>query len=107
MSARFEAIAKCEFPPGGSAEGRPSYELFLERPLRAFQAAFQHWDSNAMPVKGISSIRSADVANDPYFPLLQAIAVEVTDDAMNVHVELDDLIVDWDFWTRPDDPDWD
>jgi hypothetical protein len=102
MGPSFEAIARQEFPPGGSAEGRPSYELFVDGPLKAFEAAFQHWERNAMPLPGVDTVRSADVANNPYFPLLTAIAVLVRDN--DEYVELVDLLVDWDFWTRDEPP---
>lgn len=97
MHPAFERTAKENFPPGGSAEGRPSYEMFLARPLAAFRAAFGHWGRNAMPVPGVQSIRSADVANDPFFPLLTAIAVLTVDEDGREYIELCELLVDWDY----------
>lgn len=76
MHPDFRRIARENFPPGGSAEGRPSYELFEDQPLKAFQLAFQHWEMNAMPLPGVQSLRSADVANNPFFPLMTAIVAD-------------------------------
>lgn len=105
MHPDFEREAKENFPPGGSVEGRPSYELFLARPLVAFQAAFQHWERNAMPLPGVHAIRSADVANDPFFPLLVAIATLMIDPDGQEYIELSNLMVDWDYPPTPDDDD--
>ena len=65
MHPDFTRIAKENFPPGGSVDGRPSYELFVEQPLKAFELAFQYWEKNAMPLPGVQSLRSVDVANNP------------------------------------------
>lgn len=53
-SATFRAHAKEEFPVGGSAEGHPSWEMFVAGPLKAIEAAFSRsWEKNAIAAAGV------------------------------------------------------
>jgi Protein of unknown function (DUF4065) len=103
MHRNFALLAVQNFPPGGWSDSRPTFRMFLDGPLRAFEAAFQYWERNVIPYPGVDSIRFADVANHPDFPLLQAIAVQIGDPDVGAYIELTDLVIHWDFWTPYDD----
>lgn len=104
MSADFERIAKDLFPPdGGSVEGRPSYEMFLEGPYRSIELAFWYWEKNAIPQLGLDAIRVADIYHAPFFPPMIAYGLLVGGE--DEHVEVIGLDVNWEFYrlNEPDD----
>ena len=96
-SAGFDRKAKQLFPPEGSSEGRPTYQMFVDGPLKAFEAAFRYWENNSMPVPGLGSLRYAEVIHAPFFPLITAYACLVAD-AGGDYVELVDFDVEWDIY---------
>lgn len=99
MSAEFKRQAMANFPPGGSAEGRPSYRMFEEGPLVALQHGFSYWERHTMPDPRLPMIRQADLYYTPFFPPMVVLACLV-DDPQGGYVELIDMDIDWDFYSR-------
>jgi hypothetical protein len=57
-SADFLEQAQELFPKGGSAEGRPSFELFEDGPLRGAEMAFSlNFEAQRESVEGVGGIR--------------------------------------------------
>lgn len=88
------------FPPGGSAEGRPSFELFCEGPLRAAIELFsRQFDETADAAAGI---KTWVTIAPPWFPPLVFYAARVGD-----HIELLDVTSEdpQEYWAMiEDDP---
>jgi hypothetical protein len=102
-SAQFLAKARSLFPPGGSADGRASFELFERLILRSveFQLSRQ-FDDLPIALPEVPAIRHVMTHAVPYFPALVIFAVLLTDGT----VETLDLDVDEDYWDLiGDDPD--
>jgi hypothetical protein len=100
-SEGFLRRAQALYPPGGSTDGRPSFELFEQRPLRAVEEVFaRRFDEQPEAVEG-TGIRFAMTHGLPFFPALVIYACLGTDDA----VELLDVVVDEDYFDLiGDDP---
>jgi hypothetical protein len=93
-SQAFLEAANRLFPPGGSVDGRASFELFEVGPLAAIEELFaRDFESQPEAVEG-TAIRFAMTHGVPVFPPLVVYAVLVTDDV----VELIDIIVDDDYF---------
>jgi len=101
-SAGFVERARTLFPPGGSAEGRPSFEHFEAGPLRAVELAFSlDWEGQLEALEG-TGIRFVMTHAVPVFPAMTFYAVLGTDDV----VELLDVTVDEDYFEMLEgDPD--
>lgn len=93
--ARFLAEARRLFPPGGSAEGRPSFDLFAATVLKAAELAFSSDFEGQLAETPGSPIRLVLTAQTPFFEApLVFFALLVAADV----VEIVDLIVDEDAW---------
>ncbi len=101
-SAQFVAQAKALFPPGGAAEGRPSFETFEQGPLRAAETAFATaFERQCQHIDGMPSIRYVLVTPTAFFGPLVISAVLLRDDS----VELVSVVADDDYWDLlGDDP---
>ena len=91
------------YPPGGTPEGRPSFELFEAGPLRAVELAFSlDWEGQLEAIEGVG-IRFVMTHGVPIFPAMTFFAALGTDDS----VELLDVTVDEDYFemleSDPDD----
>ena len=92
VSAEFVDKAKSLYPPGGSSEGRPSYEMFCSHALPVAKTAFSRaWDK--LPFDGIPALRYLVAAVPPFFGAIIFYCVDVGD-----HVELVDVDEDPDYW---------
>ena len=100
-SEGFVQRAEALYPPGGSGEGRPSFELFCAGPLRAVEELFsRRFDDQPEAVEG-TAVRFALTHDLPIFPAMVFYAWLGTDGA----VELLDVVVDEEFFDRiADDP---
>lgn len=82
------------YPPGGSTDGRPSFELFERWPLRAVEELFSRkFEEQPEAVEG-TGIRFAMTHGMPVFPAMVMYACMGTDGA----VELLDVVVDDDYF---------
>ena len=76
--------ARERFPPGGDPEGRASFELFEQRPLRAVE------DRLALDFEGCPEaepglpVRIVATAHVPFFPAMTFYAVLITDDTVEI-----------------------
>ena len=97
-SELFLRRALVEFPLGGGIEGRPSFELFEEFLLTKVERVLsEHFEAQMEAVAGVRFVMTHGV---PFVPACVIYAARVGD-----HVELLDIIVDWDYWeTIGDDP---
>lgn len=98
-SESFLEQARIFFPPGGSSDGRPSFELFTRWPLSAadelFSRSFDELPEIAPGIRGWLTLQT------PFFPPIVFYAVLVVD-----YVEIVSLTVDEDYWDlMEDDPD--
>lgn len=99
-SATFLDQAHQLFPPGGSAAGRPSFELFESGPLRGAETAFAlNFEAQREPVEGVGAIRFVMIPPTPMFGPIVIYACLNTDD----EVEIISVIEDEDYWDRLDD----
>jgi len=97
----FLRSARILYPPGGSSDGRPSFELFEAGPLRAVEELFaRRFDEQPEAIEG-TGIRFAMTHGVPVFPAMVMYACMGTDDA----IEILDVVVDdnW-FELLRDDP---
>ena len=85
------------FPLGGSPDGRPSFELFADRILRAVEELFAR-DFEGQP-EAFAGIRFAMTHAVPVFPALVIYAVLADDDT----VELLSITIDDDYFDLIDD----
>jgi hypothetical protein len=101
-SAQFLAHARQLYPPGGSPDGRPPFELFEERILRAAELQFAlDFEDLPVAIEEVPAIRHVMTHAVPYFPALVIYAILLSDDA----VEILDLDVDETYWDLiGDDP---
>jgi hypothetical protein len=100
-SQAFLDAARRLFPPGGTPDGRASFELFEAGPRAAIEELFGR-DFEAQPeaVEG-TAIRFAMTHAVPIFPALVIYAVLTTDEV----VELIDITIDDDYFDLVgDDP---
>jgi len=89
-SELFIETAQRFFPPGGSVQGRPSYQLFEDGPLGAIEFLFaRRFDGLPDPYPGD---RAWTTIQAPLFPPMTFYAAGVDD-----YVELLDLTVDTDY----------
>ena len=102
LSDEFVERAQALFPPGGSAEGRPNWDLFQVTVLRAAVTAFandfegQHADEEGSPIRIVLT------AATPFFPNPLAFYALLADDET---VEIVDVIEDEDWLASWGDPD--
>jgi hypothetical protein len=101
-SAGFTERAQLLYPPGGSEDGRASFELFEERPLAAVELLFSRaFDDQPEAIEG-TGIRFVCTHDMPFFPAMVFFAVIGVDD----DVELVDVVIDEDYFDLiGDDPD--
>lgn len=100
-SARFLEQAHHFFPPGGSAEGKPPFELFEQGPLRAVEELFSRAFEDQLEGLEGTGIRIATTHQVPVFPAMTFFAMLTTDD----DVHLVDLLVDEEYFKLiADDP---
>lgn len=102
----FLEAAHAAFPPGDSAEGQPSFEMFEERVLHiAEQRMATTFEDLPEAVDG-TGIRFVMTHALPYFPALVIYGMLVLDDGEEL-IELVDLVVDDDYFdsieSDPDD----
>ncbi|MDP9401915.1 MAG: hypothetical protein M3P85_00965 [Actinomycetota bacterium] len=96
-SSEFERKARGFFPPGGSPDGKPSFELFEKTVLKAVELAFSRmFDDLPLAKEGLGAIRAVSTQAVPHFPPLVVYGMLVTD----ATVDLMDIEVDEDFWDR-------
>lgn len=102
QGTRFLAEARRLFPPGGSVEGRPSFELFAATVLKAAELAFgSDFEGQLVETAG-SPIHLVLTAQTPFFPQpLVFYGMLVSDDL----VEIVDIVVDEDAWAAGEDLD--
>jgi hypothetical protein len=101
-SEQFLAKARSLFPPGGSATGRASFELFEQLVLRAAEYQFsRQFDDLPIALPEVPAIRHVMTHAVPFFPALVIYAMLLTDGT----IETLDLDVDEDYWDQiADDP---
>lgn len=96
-SQEFERKARHFFPAGGSADGKPSYELFADTVLTGIEFSFSRtFDDLPVAEPGLDAIRAVSTQSSPLFPPLVAFGLRVAEDT----VELIDIEVDETFWDR-------
>lgn len=100
-SDHFVAKAREHFPEGGDAAGRPSFELFEQRPLRAVEEKLALDFGGCPPSEPGSPIRIVATAHVPSFPAMVFYAMALTDDSVEI---LDFTIDDEYFKLVEDDP---
>ena len=94
-SEQFTEQAHQLFPPGGSAEGRPSFELFEHGPLRGAEVAFSRaFELQREPVEGVGSLRYVVIQPTSFFGPIVIYACLLRDQS----VELVSVIEDEDYW---------
>lgn len=97
-SEYFVEVAQSIFPPGGSTEGDPSFELFESGPLRAVEDLCVLAFESMVEIEG--GIRVWTTIELPLFPPMTFFAVLDTTGT----VELVDLLVDTEYeWDAEDD----
>jgi hypothetical protein len=89
-SKGFLARAQALYPPGGSADGRPSFELFEAGPLRAVEELFGRKFGDQLEAVEGTGIRFVMTHEVPVFPAMVIYGCLGTDDS----VELLDVVVD-------------
>ena len=82
------------FPPGGSPDGRPSYELFVSTVLRAAETAFARDFEGQLAETPGSPIRVVLTAATPFFPKPLAFYALLADEET---VEIVDVVIDEDW----------
>lgn len=83
-SGLFIQSAQRHFPPGGSAEGKPSFELFERGPLRAVEELFSRaFEDQPEGLEG-TGIRFATTHQVPAFPAMTFFALLTTKQGMEV-----------------------
>jgi hypothetical protein len=101
-SAAFLEQAERLFPPGGSAEGRPSFEVFEQGPLRGAATAFSlAFEAQREHIESVGSIRYVMVPPTQFFGPLVISACLLRDGT----VEIVSVIEDEGYWDQVgDDP---
>jgi hypothetical protein len=102
LSERFLVHARECFPPGGSADGRPSFEQFRDGPLQAANLAFERdFDDQLIVFNEGIAVRAVATTDAHLFPALVFFAILDTEDV----VEIVDFDLDEDYWDLVgDDP---
>jgi hypothetical protein len=103
---QFGDAARVLFPPGGSAEGKPSFELFEARVLRIVERRMaETFEDLPEAVEG-TGIRFAMTHALPYIPALVIYGMLVVDDGEEM-IELVDIVIDDEYFdaieSDPDD----
>lgn len=98
--AEFSARARQRFPPGGSPEGRPSFELFAETVLRAVETALSRDFEGQLAETPGSPIRMVLTAATPFFSEPLVFYALLADEDT---VEIIDFVIDEDWLDTPDD----
>src|ERR1700678_467343 len=94
-SADFLAQAESLFPRGGSVEGRPSFEIFEQGPLRGAATAFaMAFERQRQHIDGVGSIRYVLIAPTTFFGPLVISACLLRNDT----IEMVSVIEDEDYW---------
>jgi hypothetical protein len=92
--------AKGHFPVGGSAEGKPSFELFMRGPLDAASELFSRSFEELYEI--VPGIRALDTLHTPFFPPITFYAALV-----DGYIEILSLTVDDSYWELLDgDPEF-
>lgn len=101
-SQAFIEQARRLFPPGGSASGRPPFQLFEQGPLRGAETAFSlSFEAQLEPVEGVGSVRSVVVPPTTVFGPLVIFGILTTDGI----VEIVSVVEDEGYWeVIGDDP---
>ena len=98
LSDSFRAEAAVHFPPGGSIDGKPPWEMFEKGPLRAAIQAFgEDFEGNAI---AYDPVRIVQMPPTVFFPPMTIYAILVED-----WVEIMSIDVDSDYFGRINDPD--
>jgi hypothetical protein len=93
LSASFERLARELYPPGGSGEGAPSYELFAESVLAAAKLEFAiGWDLGDAALG--DDRRAVMTGSTPVFPPMVFYGRLLEDDS----IEIVGFDVDQGFW---------
>ena len=94
-SEDFLAIARHHFPPGGSSDGRPSFELFVAHPLAAadelFARSFDELPELAPGIRALVTIHT------PFFSPIAFYAIAVVYGG-DEEIEIISMTVDEDYW---------
>lgn len=90
----FLARARQLFPPGGSPDGRPAFELFAGTVLRAAETAFASDFEGQLAETPGSPIRVVLTAATPFFPKPLAFYALLADKET---VEIVDVVIDEDW----------
>jgi len=89
----FLLAATALFPPGGSADGRPSFELFEERVLEIVERRMAETFEDLLEAVEGTEIRFAMTHALPYFPALVVYGMLVVDQGEEL-IELVDIVID-------------
>lgn len=101
----FLRAAHASFPPGGSAEGHPSFELFEERVLHVVEQRMSTTFEDLPEAVEGTGIRFVMTHALPYFPALVIFGMLLVDDGEEL-IELVDVVIDDDYFdTIESDPD--
>jgi hypothetical protein len=99
-SPDFLAAAREHFPVGGSAVGKPSFELFSRGPLEAASELFSRSFEELFEI--VPGIRALDTIHTPFFPPITFYAALVDD-----YVEILSMSIDDTYWDLLDgDPEF-
>lgn len=86
-SADFLVQAHAMFPDGGAAEGRPSWAMFVEGPLKGAETAFAiDFEAHRQPIEGVGGIRYVMLPPTVFFGPLVIHALLVEDEILIVSV---------------------
>src|SRR5271156_2013676 len=93
-SPEFLQKARAYFPPGGSAGGRPSFEMFRTGPLRAAGLQFS-LQVDELPLE--SGLYISQTVPTPFFAPIDFYAMLASDgDPVEIHII--DFDIDEDYW---------
>lgn len=91
--------ARQRFPPGGSVDGTPSFELFEHGPLQAAIELFgRRFDEAPTVEAGVDSLRWVSTMSALFGPMV-FFALRTID-----HIEIVDYVEDEGYWDLDDDP---
>jgi hypothetical protein len=101
-SGELLRAARLRFPPGGSVDGTPRFEQFVDGPLAAvieyFSRDFDGAPEAAAGVKVYVTVGS-------FFPAMLFYAMRISDHAGGDHIEVVSFVPDDDYWdVIGDDP---
>ena len=90
-SPAFLQQAQDLFPPGGSVEGRPSFEVFEQGPLRGAETAFSlDFEAQRQHIDGVGGIRYVTVPPTSFFGPLVISACLLADGVIEVVSVIED-----------------